>query len=197
MKTAAFVTLALALAACSSEPLGHKWQVDKDGKPIQGTQDPVWTADDVVALRQAFTLNVGYIVDCGSERFAYPGEAVLFDGTNYTGECSAIHGSADFDQNMVIPYDEPTATWQSGKSWNDAVDSMKGKAQGVVPGVGTIGTCIRLRQTTAGGDLPGFGNALFELGTTGELNLANAGNFAKASFIVVRNKAVGETTCPL
>jgi hypothetical protein len=184
MRSLAFVTLVLAVAACQGEPLGHKWQVDEQGKAVPGTETPVWTEEEVEVLRQALVYNVRYNVDCGASRTPYSGEVLLFDGQNYTAECNAIKGFWDPPLNMVIPYNDSTAKWASGKSWNDQVSSMKAKDPN--------GMCIQLRQTVLGADGPNWGPAKFELGVNGTLNLPSMFPWEDASFIVVRLKKPGE-----
>jgi hypothetical protein len=202
MRTVGFATLALTLAACSAEPLGHQWQVDKDGRPVPGTERAVWTEDEALELRQqGLTFNVGYNLDCGINRNPFSGEVLLFDGTNYTAECNAIRvegGATNPPHNLIISFDDPTARWSSGKSWNDQVSSMKAKEQGFVQGPNfSIGMCIRFRQSILGGDTPGWGSALFGMGPDGTLNLPSMFPFGDASLIVVRAKGQNETGCPL
>jgi hypothetical protein len=184
MRPVAFVTLALAVAACQGKPLGQRWQVDEQGKAVPGTETPVWTEEEVEVLRQALVFNVAYNVDCGATRTPYAGEVLLFDGQNYTAECNAIRGSGTLPVNMVIPYNDSTAAWASGKSWNDQVSSMRA--------ADPHGMCIQLRQTVGGADAPGWGPAKFELGPNGTLNLPSMFPWGDASFIVVGLKNPGQ-----
>jgi hypothetical protein len=79
------------------------------------------TDGQVIETRQhALVTNLGYSVDCGSDRFPYPGECVLFDGNNFTEECRALRGSDSF---WALSYNESAAKWRSGKSFNDTVGS--------------------------------------------------------------------------
>jgi len=204
MRAPAFATFALALVACSGQPLGQQWQVDKEGKPIPGTERPLWNEDEVVAVRQAFTFNVAYNLDCGIKRTPFHGEVLLFDGTNFTAECKAIRvagGEHNPPQNLVIDYVDPTARWLSGKSWNDQVGSMMAKPLGFVTSAGgEVGMCIRLRQHANGSDSPGWGNggsAFWDVPIGTELHVATTFPFLDASFIVVRAKGLGEGTCPI
>lgn len=187
MKPSACLTLALAMTACQGEPLGHKWQVDQQGKPIPGTTTPLWTEDEVATVRQGLAHEILYNVDCGTSRTPVSGEVLLFDGQNYTAECNAVRVNSPPGLG-AISFNDSTARWRSGKSWNDQVSSMRAKA-----GIG--GMCIRLRQNVGGGDGPGWEPAFFELVPSGTLNLPSMFPWAGASWMAVKFKDVPGQTC--
>ena len=199
MRRAALFTLALALSACGGEPLGQTWEVDEGGNPVPGTERTVWTQDEVVAIRQGLAANVAYNIECGGVLRPFRGEVMLFSARNFGGECNVMKGKGlppAPPQNMAISFNDPTAKWKSGKSWNDKVRSLKAREPGTSALFGHVGMCIRLRQSVKGGDSPTFGNALFEMGPDGTLSKGSLAPFDDASFMVVRYKDASGA-CPL
>ena len=106
---------------------------------------------EILDLRQGkIVAGTGYIMDCGSARFPYSGESVLFKGEAFTSYCNAIgasysDGRADPGDTWAFSFNEPFAKWQDGTSMDNNLRSVATKG---IPGALSIKLHVATNQNT-------------------------------------------------